>query len=401
MPARGAPHGVLPVMGLFGANASGKSNLLTALVSLRAHVAWSFVGQRPDAPMPFEPFVLRAGGGDEPVHLDIDLMVHGIRHHYGLRHTDHEVVEEWLHAWPAGRRQLLFHRTGADPSDWWLSPALRLGRLRGPVLAATRPNALLLSTAAQFNVESLRPLAGAIVEGVLSESPIVLRGYPIFLPDHPIVQERHRETVLRLLAAADLGVVDIKPMPLRQRDEVLAVLRDKLRPEAFEEVARAFEGEDQAFELWLVHEVAGGGRWSMPPTQESRGTQVLLARLNDLLRVLDQGSLLVVDELDTSLHPDLCRALVGLFSDRRSNPKGAQLLFTSHDRELLGALRRDEVVLVDKDREGVSRLRTAAEFRGLRGRDDRVRAHRDGRMGGVPVLGDLGAIVGRGLAGGT
>lgn len=238
------------------------------------------------------------------------------------------------------------------------------------------------------------------MEGVLSESPIELRGYPIFLPDHPIVQERHRETVLRLLAAADLGVVDIKPMPLRQRDEVLAVLRDKLRPEAFEEVARAFEGEDQAFELWLVHEVAGGGRWSMPPTQENWGTQVLLARLNDLLRVLDQGSLLVVDELDTSLHPDLCRALVGLFSDRRSNPKGAQLLFTSHDRELLGALRRDEVVLVDKDREGVSRLRTAAEFRGLRGRDDRVRAHRNGRMGGVPVLGDLGAVVGRGLAGG-
>lgn len=388
-PAPGLRFGVLPVVGVYGANASGKSNLLAALRALRDHVAWSFVALRPDQPIPFTPFVLQGQADAAPVSLDVDVLVGGVRYHFGFRHTEYAVVQEWLYAWPGGRRQVLYHREGGERSAWWLSPSLRMGRLRADIVKATRDNALLLSTAAQFNARVLADVARAITEGVQTESPIELHGHPVFLPESPVVQDPHRATVLRFLDAADLGVKDVKAVPLKRRDEVLEVLRQQLRPEAFEEVARALAGEDNAVELWLVHEGADGARWTLPPAQESRGTQVLLQRLNDLLQVLDTAGLLVLDELDTSLHPDLCRALVGLFTDPRSNPHGAQLLFTSHDRGLLAALRRDQVVLVDKDREGVSHLRSAADYRGLRGRDDLIDAHGQGRLGGVPVLGDL------------
>ncbi|MCK6505003.1 AAA family ATPase [Myxococcota bacterium] len=395
-PAPGLRFGVLPVVGVYGANASGKSNLLAALRALRDHVAWSFVALRPDQPIPFTPFVLQGQADTAPVALDVDVLVQGVRYHFGYRHTEQAVVQEWLYAWPGGRRQVLYHREGQDTGGWWLSPSLRLGRgLRGQIVKATRPNALLLSTAAQFNAGLLGEVATAIGEAVQTESPIDLHGHPVFLPDHPVVQDQHRATVLRFLEAADLGVKDIKPVPLKRRDEVLEALRQQRKPEAFEEVVKALADDDNAVELWLVHEGADGTRWTLPPAQESRGTQVLLARLNDLLLALELGSMLVLDELDTSLHPDLCRALVGLFTDPHSNPRGAQLLFTSHDRGLLSALRRDQVVLVDKDREGVSHLRSAADFRGLRGRDDLLGAHAQGRLGGVPVLGDLAGALSR------
>lgn len=100
--------------------------------------------------------------------------------------------------------------------------------------------------------------------------------------------------------------------------------------------------------------------------------------------MLHAGGLLVIDELETSLHPDLCARLVDLFTREESNPKGAQLLFTTHVRDILGRLRRDEVVLVDKGEDGRSYLSAASDFRGIRKRDDLRVLHRRGQLGGVP-----------------
>lgn len=160
-------------------------------------------------------------------------------------------------------------------------------------------------------------------------------------------------------------------------------LRKTLGPEAFEKINAA----EPLVEVWLTH--GPSESWELPPDLESRGTNVLLARLHDLLHVLRDGGLLILDELDTSLHPDLCAALVALFTSASTNPMGAQLLFTTHDRSLLAGLRRDEVVLIDKDAAGESTVRTASDFRGLRGRDDLRREHEQVRIGGVPVLGDF------------
>jgi hypothetical protein len=199
--------------------------------------------------------------------------------------------------------------------------------------------------------------------------------------------------VKRLLQAADLGVRDFRIRELEPGVHVPEELRSRVSPDALAELERA--RREPNVELVLSHGASEADAWALEPEFESSGTNALVSRLHEILSVLDDGGLLVADELHTSLHPDLCAELVSLFVDPASNPHGAQLLFGSHDRTLLRSLRRDEVILVEKTPEGVSSLRTASDFRGLRSRDDLVRAHEEGRIGGVPAVGDLSRVVER------
>ena len=110
--------------------------------------------------------------------------------------------------------------------------------------------------------------------------------------------------------------------------------------------------------LPFIHSAVGGGVAAVDYDMESRGTRTLISLLISALEALSRGSLLVIDELDTSLHPDLARAFVALFSKEDSNPHGAQLVFSTHDVTLLGSglIRQDEIWVTDKSHEGVCRL---------------------------------------------
>ena len=143
-------------------------------------------------------------------------------------------------------------------------------------------------------------------------------------------------------------------------------------------------------QLRFSHAASDGGTRTLGYDSESKGTRTLLSLLIPALEALARGSLLVVDELDTSLHPDLARAFVSLFNKEDSNPRGAQLVFSTHDVTLLGSglIRQDEIWMTDKNREGTSRFTPLTDFK-LRSRDDIERAYRHGRFGGVPTTDDL------------
>lgn len=388
IPADGVPTGLLPVLGVYGANASGKSNLLKALDALVAHVGHSFADLKPGQAIPWTPWRLNRGEGSPLTRLDIDFLVDGVRHHYGFRFNSVRFEEEWLFRWPKGTRQVIFHRDHREAEPWSFGRELRGAKRL--IADSTRPNSLFLSAAAHLNHDDLGRVAAAITEQCRPEAPIELSGHPLFEQTSPLLHEGHRPTVRRLLASADLGVRDLSARPVPEaRKAILDHLRATVHPDAFDEVSKQFESEEPPVEVWLKHGADDADSWELPPAQESRGTHVLLARLHDLLHVLTAGGLLMLDEIDTSLHPEICAALVGLFTGGRTNPHGAQLLFTTHDRSLLSSLRRDEVVLVDKTPDGASSLRVASDFRGVRARDDLRRAHEQGRLGGVPVLGDF------------
>lgn len=376
MQARQAPHGVLPILGVWGANASGKSNLLGALKSLREHVRLAF-GRGPDELIPWQPFAMRRGPKHPSTRMDIDVVVDDVRYHYGLRLRDSGFVEEWLYAWPKNRRQVLFHRDHREQDPWYFGP--HLGGQRQQIARSTRSNSLFLSAAARYNHEQLTPLYTALTQGIRAELEIEIDGHPVFRPGALVIEPWLKPAVLAFLAAADLGVVDLRST------EHLAY-------------PGSLPGHEESFELRLRHGV-GGDRtsWELEPQHESRGTQILLCRLEDFLTALRDGALLILDEIDTSLHSDLCVELLRLFSDPEINRHRAQLLFTTHDRGLLEALRRDQIVLVDKARDGASTLRCASDYAGLRARDDLRRAHELGRIGGIPAVGDLAGAVARGL----
>lgn len=331
--------------------------------------------------------------------MDLDIVVEGTRYHYGTRFRSTGFIEEWLYAWPKHRRQVLFHRNHAEQDPWYFGP--HLGGQRQHIARATRPNSLFLSVAAQYNHEQLTPVYTSITQGIRTERPIALRGYPLFKADSLVLRPHFKPAVLAFLTAADLGVVDMRsterpflPTPPLSEE----TLNEKLHPEFFKELAQRNEERPQMFEIRLRHgESANDSSWELEPWLESRGTQILLRRLEDFLDTLRDGSLLLLDEIDTSLHPDLCSELVGLFADPDINRRGAQLLFSTHNQGLLGTLRRDEVILIDKARDGASSMHSASDFIDLRGRDDLRRAYETGRIHGVPILGDLAGALAKAL----
>ncbi|HFE46843.1 MAG TPA: ATP-binding protein [Nannocystis exedens] len=404
-PSRHAKHGVLPTLGLWGANGSGKSNILGALLEFQTLVRDSFIKIGPNEPLPWSPWRHRRGPEDPPTRMDIDLLMEAdIRIHYGFKFTSKGFVEEWMYRWVGSRRQILYERSLLEDNDdpWYFGSSLT--GARSQIARATRNNSLFLSTAAQHNHPILLPIFSAIVDKIVPEHGISLHGYPLFRADNPLLADSFRPALTKLLQAADLGVADLKIRPHRHQPVNLPGEAEAIfKPEFLAELkAHKIQSEPENTPLQEIHLRHGTAEdsWDLPPQDESRGTHILLARLADFLPVLRSGNTLVVDELDTSLHPDLCALLVGLFTDQRSNPHGAQLIFSTHDRGLLRHLRTDEVVLVDKERDGESQLVPSSDYRGLRTRDDLRRAHEEGQLGGVPVLGDLIGLFAAGLIGG-
>lgn len=396
VPSSHAPHGVLPVVGVWGANASGKSNLLEAILHMRWQVQNSWSQQRPHDLVRWSPWQLRKGPDAPPTRMEVDLVIdRDVRVSFGFRLGEQGFVEEWLYRWERSRRQVLYHRDRSQGEPWYFGPALK-GQ-RSQIARATRDNSLFLSAAAQHNHPGLLPIYEAIVAGIVPGRAIELQGYPLFAPEDPILAPEFRPVLLRLLASADLGITDVQPEAVKLDLPLPKDAGQIFQPEFLDTLLHRRSAAPRPMRLRLRH----GSGWDLPPERESRGTNILLARLADLLHVLRDGRLLILDEIDTSLHPDLCAELVRFFTDERSNPKGAQILFSTHDRDLLGQLRTDEVVLVDKDRDGASQLTVASDYRDLRSRDDLRRAHEQARLRGIPVLGDLLSTMARGAHGGT
>ncbi len=376
-------HGLLPAVAIYGANASGKTNLLGGLLLLKAHVLRSFA-LRPDQSIPWHPWRMDVGETAAPTQMDIDVEIDGTRYHYGFVHDSRQFREEWLHRYNSKRPQVLFERNYGEAKPWRFGASLK-GE-KATIAKLTRDNCLFLSSAAQNNHPLLSKVFEAITRGIYQETFVGLRGNPLFYEGAAILAESNHDTVLNVLKAFDLGCVgfELESAPESSNREMMAEL---FKPEALEKIREAEVNQIPSFRILLQREDVNGQRWTLQPESESRGTQVLLQRINDLLTV--QSGILVIDEIDTSLHPDVAAAIVGLFTSQDSNQRGLQLLFTTHDRSLLRHLRRDEIMLVDKAQDGVSAVSVASDYKELRSRDNLRDVYEHGRIGGVPVLGAL------------
>ena len=269
-------------------------------------------------------------------------------------------------------------------------------RLRGEnktIANLTRPNSLFLSAAAQNNHPQLGPLHAYFA----SRWKTILNAGPM---NDPMVAERlsnyaHLEQLLPLVRQADLGISEIKVEEEETEESQVELMREifgvvsKHMNESDEDVPSkdSLVGQIRRYKkLSFIHATSGEFPHSFEYSMQSRGTQTLISFLIPALEALAKGSLLIIDELDTSLHPDLTRAFVSLFGKAKTNPSGAQLIFTTHDVTLLssGLLSQDAVWISEKDNEGASHFRPLTDFK-LRSRDDIERAYRNGRFGGVPA----------------
>lgn len=349
--------------GIFGANASGKSNVLKALDFMRHAIGMSYVDWAAQDATPVTPFVLDGVSKDEPSLFEAVFQLDGVRFQYGFRLTTREVVGEWLYAYVTHRRQVWFERDVSSADVWYFGKSFAG---RNKVIAdLTRPTALFLSTAAANNHRmAMQPerFFRDLLEAAWPDDKSARTRYTqSLLPD-----ERTWARVEDLIRFADLGIRNARVV----RGETLGAKE------------RLVFGHSAGQEQELVY---------LPLEAESLGTQAWFALIGPILRVLNDGGTLTIDEIDASLHPHLTSEILRIFSDPKRNPRQAQLLFTSHDTTLLGGLlggrelTRDQVWFTEKKADGATVLYPLTDF-SPRKTENLERGYLQGRYGAIPFL---------------
>lgn len=379
----GEPIGVLPSAVLFGANASGKSNVLRAMADLRSLVLHSFRKGDPTGGLPRWPF---RPAIDQPTSYEVDLVLDGVRHVYSVTIDDERVLEERAVRYPHGKEALLFRRQGDELE---FGPPLRTqGRWISKLL---RPNAAFLSTAAATNEETLLPLFAWFTRNLrLAEA--ANRHLRLAQTAEMIADAAGNDRLLRLLRAADFGIVGAK------RRDMDPEMRDRLRRAVH--ILAGREGEPDGSEAasiaiddygFVLEHSSNGSTFELDQDEESLGTMVWLGLIGPVIDALEQGSVLLADELDASLHPVLVERLVRLFQDPATNPRRAQLIANAHDVHLVEGtgsdriIGRDQVWFTEKKADGSTSLYPLLDFSPRR--DESVgRRYLGGMYGATPIV---------------
>jgi uncharacterized protein len=406
------------VVGIFGANASGKSNALNALTYMRRFALRSDREVEPGVGIARAPFKLAPRVAAEPSRYVVDLLLDGVRHTYGFTIDDERVLEEWLYQYPHNRQRKIFEREGGDYL-WGEESAKRKDLNR--VAEITAPTALLLSTLARFN------LSGESSPDT-PEHAVYLWFRRIYVDSSEklvggdaqfawAADTALRDVVIGLLQAADVGITDIAikspghDLEAALNQESIPQFDRHLPPSTRskpteEQIPLITVGRSQSQYVQLVGRWARGragirvqfvhsgatGDVAFDLVDESTGTQRLLTLASNAVQVLACGGLMTVDEIDASLHPMLTARLIGLFQSATTNSAGAQLIFTSHDASLLGTfdaeevLQRDQVWFTEKGDEGASALFPLSEFKPRKEGENRQRRYLNGNYGAIPDL---------------
>ncbi len=364
---------------LYGANAGGKSNMIKALQYMRGVVLESATSIQPGQTFAVQPFKLDAHSAGRPTELEVTFILDGVRFQYGFSMTPQRIVSEHLLVYKAFKPQRWFERrfdpeSGKDVYEF--GPGLK--GTKNLWEGATRPNALFLSMAVQLNSESLRPVFDWFANHL-----VIINEQARLNPQtsiHMIKQAEGRKQICDVLAAADISIADIEVVTRKVPGHAvhfdLVAGKTEVRSEEVEE-----------HQLRFSH-VTDQGQAVFELMEESSGTRNLLFLIGPTLNILKKGLILVIDELDNSLHTLLLRELVRLFHRPDINTGGAQLIFTTHDTALLDApdlFRRDQIWFVEKDRDQASSLVALSEF-SPRKNEALERGYLQGRYGGVPFL---------------
>lgn len=364
---------------VYGANASGKSNLIKALQFMRGVVMESATVIQPGQPYGVQPFRLDENSAQQPTEFEVSFLVEGVRYQYGFAMTSQRIVNEHLLVYKAFKPQRWFERHVDDETD---NDVYEFGSgLKGPKHlweSATRPNALFLSMAAQLNSEGLRPVFDWFAKALVIMNEQAKLNPRISI--EKLKQPEGRQALCNFLAAADTSIADVDVITHKKAAPVFHLDASSGKTEV-----RTEEVEEN--QLRFLH-VTDQGQAHFDLGDESGGTRNLFFLAGPVLDILSKGLTLVIDELDTSLHPLLVHELVRLFHRPEINTAGAQLIFTTHDTSLLdvvGMLRRDQIWLVEKDREQVTRIVGLSEF-SPRKNEALERGYLTGRYGGVPLL---------------
>ncbi len=376
---------------IYGANASGKSNLIQAMAFMRRFVLQSSRESQAGEPTGVERFRLSTTTQDEPACFQIIFRLNDRRYRYGFEIDEEQVRAEWLYH--TGRYETrLFIREGAQ---YDISSVFKPGR---GLTERTRDNALFLSVAAQFNVRLAVPLLEWFRKGFNIISGLDDTTYAGFTLRRFDTDESFRQRVLAFVREADLGIADIhvEKLPLaeapipKEVQNLLTQLTKEQSRSGEKILVNRLKTTHQVFDLEL--NAVGWETFDMEG-QESQGTQKIFILSGPLLETLEEGKVLIIDEMEARLHSSITRAVIQLFNSPQTNPRNAQLVFATHDTSLLSHrfFRRDQIWFTEKDQYGATDMYSLAELK-VRNDASFDKDYIAGKYGAIPFIGELHSL---------
>ena len=373
------------VAAIFGPNGSGKSRFVEGLRFARRFVLNSSRESQAGDEIPYEPFLFKEESRESPTAFETTFVRDGTLYQYGFEVDAVRVHREWLLAWPPGgkMRRLLERLAHPDTGKEEYKFSQYVRGSKSVWRDNTRPNALLVSTAVQLNSDTFRPVVDWFRELRIIRSGGLHPNYTASVVDN---DQETKQRVLKLLRAADISAADVE---VDKEVIDIADLKERLPPRLIEELPKDVPTTLERPRPKLVHRPGGSGAaHALDLERESDGTQRYFGFAGPWLDVLDNDRVVVVDELDRSLHPLLVASLVQQFNkEADGDPCRAQLVITVHDVTLLQeALDRGQVWLTEKDRETEAASLTPLSDYRPRKDEALMRGYLGGRYGGVPVV---------------
>ena len=346
---------LVPVMAIYGANAAGKSNVIHALLMMREMICGSLAKPLKGTELPYEPFAF-TDYCKKPTELDIIYYHNGIKYSYGFSFDREKIISEYLYHWPNGREALIFSR---EKNRYEFRESIQE---QLTLAGRTSENRLYLTSSSEWNCAQTEKaymwfrnnLNGLIESGISDATTIeaIRKG------------GEEKQRILKEMLLADLGICNVEVTGTKEKPVISTVhqLTDD-------------NGKQKKFTLLLG--------------QESVGTQRFFSRIGMWIEAMNSGSVLVVDEIEASMHPLLTRHLIEMIQDQAINKNHAQLIFTTHDTGLLDLklLRRDQIWFAEKDEKNMQTdIYALTEF-SPRKDENIARGYLQGRYGAIPYIG--------------
>jgi len=397
----GAKVNLLRTAVIYGANASGKSNVLKALNDFRNYVINSTDLKVNQQIILYDPFLLDESTKKAPSVFHIDFFSNEtIRHQYSVEIISNQVIKEELIYYPKGQKVIIFLRKDGKP--FYFGSVLKGEKMS--IVARLLPNQLFLSKGANENIEILKAVYQYFTDKILEQlnfrnlytESVVSNLIADFL------KEKSPAFILRINKIINSLDTGISSFEIR-KGEGLSLFQGLpievaqiLNPNVFKDIEK-----ELGYEILTYHRVFGplGKEIGMVPftiDKESSGTRSLFVMAVLLIDAMDSGKVLYIDEIEQSLHPLLVRSLLSMFNNPVINNGNAQLIFTTHDISLLNneLFRRDQVWFTEKDEKGITELYSMADIDGVRNNIPYDKWYLSGRFGATPVINETQAFYG-------
>lgn len=360
---------ILKTAAIYGANASGKTNLFKALYTIITMLKTSNNNNINDK-LPINPFKFNKESLTKPSEFEIKFLINDIRYVYGFVADQNTVYEEYLYYYPNGRETKIFDRINSNNYTF----SKKDEKYLKDIASKTANNKFFIATSTNWNYEKTRiPYTFLTTDIIIFNNLNNLR--EISLKEYLKNDEKLKKFSLEFLKKADFNIEDYKVIETDIPDEVLTTIPDYIKLNMKPKVSTVL----------FKHK---GSNIELTYEEESMGTQIIFSLIPFIMEAFNNKKVVVIDELDKSLHPYLGLLIVQMFNDIEINQKSAQLIFNTHDTNLmkLNILRRDQIWFIEKNsNNGISELYSLSDF-SVRKTENIEKGYILGRYGAVPFI---------------